>query len=153
MKILFSILVLFFAVDLSAKEISGLTDLDGKPVNLASTPTSKPNELIVFWATWCDECRAKLREDLPKLAERSDLAVITVNMDKEPDRAKAYVEKEKILLPVYRDPEKQLKKELGIFSVPYWALLKKTDHGYEVAASEAAFDFSHVMKAMESKPQ
>ena len=127
-------------------ELKGLTQMDGTP---AKIDTAKAKLLVVFWATWCDECRAKLRTGLPEINSRKDVGVITVNTDKDEGRAKEFIAKENVALPVLRDPNKELRKELKVFSVPHWAVFKKNKDGnYELVKSEPAFDFDHVTQAL-----
>jgi thiol-disulfide isomerase/thioredoxin len=129
----------------AATPFDRLTDLDGKPARLDD---SKASRLVVFWGTWCDECRAKLGKELLELNQRPDVSVVTVNADRDDERVKAFVAKEGIRLPVLRDPSKELRRELKVFSVPHWALYRKHGAGYELAATEAAFDYDHVLKAI-----
>ena len=154
---LFFALILFmlfvaegFCIPAPTLEISELTDLSSKPMALSSP---KEKQLVVFWATWCDDCRSKLRKELVAFNERKDVAVTTINLDKDPERAKEFISKEGITLPVLRDPEKKFKKALSIFSVPHWALLKRVkENQFEIVASESAFDLEHVKKALGEAP-
>jgi thiol-disulfide isomerase/thioredoxin len=124
-----------------------LTDLKGQPIELSQ---AKDKVLMVFWATWCDECRAKLSHELPELNSRKDVSVITVNTDKDEDRVREFVAKEKVQVPVYRDNSKNLRKELKIFSVPYWAIYKKNPvtGGRDLIVSDPAFDYERILKLL-----
>jgi thiol-disulfide isomerase/thioredoxin len=133
------------ALAFAGTPFDGLTGLDGKPAVLDDT---KDQRLVVFWGTWCEDCRVKLGKELLELDRRKDLSVITVNTDRDNDRVREFVSKEKITLPVLRDPSKELRRELGVYSVPHWALYRKKAGRYERVASEAAFDTEQVLKAL-----
>ena len=116
----------------------------------------KDHKLIVFWATWCTDCRKKLTTSLPKLAENADYDVITVNIDSSEKRVRAYLEKEKITLPVYRDQDNQLQQQLKVHSVPFWAYFKKQVKGWELIHSETGFKedkIKSIAKADANKPK
>ncbi len=95
--------------------------LDGATMAL---PTGPEQQLVVFWATWCKECKEKLTTTLPAIDQRPDVAVVTVNVDPEAKRAQHFVTANAVKLPVYREPAKAMQKELKIFGVPHWALLR-----------------------------
>src|ERR1700751_1890442 len=99
-----ALFLLLFTTSVAHADDFQLVDLNGKPVHLSQVSQNKDKRLIIFWATWCDECRSKLSHELPELSSRKDVSVITVNTDKDEARAREFVEKEKISLPVYRDP-------------------------------------------------
>lgn len=126
-----------------------LVDLDGKPVAL-DVSSSKDKELVVFWASWCDECRDHLAKELPELNARPDVSVVTVNTDRDNDRVREFVRKEGIHLPVLRDPGKELRSSLHVFSVPHWAVYRRDPgtHQLTLTKSEAAFDMGHVLEAL-----
>jgi peroxiredoxin len=92
------------ALDAGAKmpEI-GLTDLAGKPVNLAALAGKVV--LSDFWATWCAPCR----EELPLLEKfhqkygSKGLAIVGVSVDKEPGGIKGFLDKLKVTFPVVHD--------------------------------------------------
>jgi thiol-disulfide isomerase/thioredoxin len=134
-----------FAAHADVSAFSSLTDLSGTP---ASITQEKDKRLVVFWATWCEECRSKLSHELPELNARKDVSVVTINTDKDEERAKDFVKKENIALPVLRDPTKNFRKELKVFSVPHWALYKKVGGEFRLVASQPAFDYAEVMKLL-----
>lgn len=128
----------------------GLTGLDGKPAQLE---TDKNTELVVFWATWCPECKTKISEDLPKLKSSKDVGVVLINTEKEVDRVKQYLEKQNVSFPVLFDPERKLRKELKVFAVPAWAVYKRENKKkpWQLVDSGAAFDTEKVNKALGQK--
>ena len=79
--------------------------------------------LVYFWASWCGDCRSKLKGDLKKLHE-SGVQIFTINKDSSQKKASRFISKHKIELPVYLDKEKVISKALKAFSVPHWAVVK-----------------------------
>jgi peroxiredoxin len=104
------------ALDAGAKmpEI-GLTDLAGKPVNLAALAGKVV--LVDFWATWCAPCREELPllEKLHAKYAAKGLAIVGVSVDKEPDGIKGFLEKLKITFPIVHDAGHQVS---GKYSPP-----------------------------------
>jgi len=152
MKTIFRII--YFALFLSpiasmGLPLNGLTDLEGQAAKISH---SKNTELVVFWATWCPRCKEKLTGLLPKLNEEKDLAVITINTDKEASRVKHYLEKERVTLPVFWDSSRELRKELKAFSVPHWAVYKRAgvDKPWNLVDSAPAFEWDRVEKALKT---
>ncbi len=84
-----------------------------------AAPELKEKVLLYFWASWCPDCREKLGGPLQALAKEFPKAtVLTVNADRDAEKGLAYAEEKKIGLPVYRDEDKTLTKELKLFGVP-----------------------------------
>jgi thiol-disulfide isomerase/thioredoxin len=137
---------LLLSTALALADLSSLRTLEGKPVAIST----KSQQLIVFWATWCQDCRSKLRGELAELDARPDVSVLTVNTDREEERVKEFVLKEKIALPVLRDSDKSLRKALGVFSVPHWAVYRRDPNTRALALvkSQAAFDSKQVREAL-----
>ena len=145
-KILF-VASLFLCQVAYAIPVAQLTDLDGKP---AQWSCSKNKVLVVFWGTWCAECKEKLKTALPELDRSPDVAVITINADRDTGRAKNYVESEKIAVPVFADPSKEFRRELKVFSVPHWAVYnrKSVADAWQLVQAAPAFDWDQVKQAL-----
>jgi len=142
-RLLFALLVLS---KLSlALPIEGLKDLNGNP---ASLDHQKEKELVIFWATWCPDCKNKLSGKLPEINGSADVAVITINTDSSQSRAKHFVEKMNLKLPVFRDDSKDLRKTLKVFSVPHWAVYKKENAKWRLVDSAPAFEMDRIEKAL-----
>ena len=108
---------------------------------------SKKNLLVVLWATWCPDCRSKLKNDLPELANREDLEVVALNTESDSERVRDFVKTEHLPFAVYQDPSRKYRKALQAFSVPHWALYKKSPTGeYRLAATKPAFDRNEIEK-------
>ena len=113
----------FFTIHGGAVPLDGLTNLDGSAAKLDH---GKDLELVVLWATWCPECKEKLKNKLGEVNQRPDVAVVAVNAETDISRVKHFVEKEKITVPVLLDLDGTLRKSLKAFSVPHWAVYQRT---------------------------
>ena len=95
-------------------------------------------KLLYFWATWCVVCKPGLQHKLPDLQKKyPDLSVIAVNIEEDTRRAKHYVKKWKIKVPISYSLNLEYKKS----SAPYWKLYKKDkllgeDKGFVVSDVE-----------------
>ncbi|MBF0361066.1 MAG: selenocysteine-specific translation elongation factor [Oligoflexia bacterium] len=106
----------------------------------------KDKELIYFWATWCVSCKDKLQSTLIEMNQRKDLAVITVNIDEDIDRAKHYIKKNKIALPVLHDKSGEYIKDLKVVAAPHWAIYKqgKNNKKWTLLIHEEGFDLDKI---------
>jgi thiol-disulfide isomerase/thioredoxin len=141
-------LILLVASSISwALPLEGLKDLDGNP---AKFEHEKKYELVLFWATWCPECKVKLKEVLPKLSEHAEVAAVTINTEKDVDRVKHFLSKENIKMPVFMDPDRKLRAPLKVFSVPHWAVYSRNTQSkrWDLVDSAPAFEKERIQKAL-----
>ncbi len=141
-------LALAFAISAHASPSTvSLEDLKG---NKTTFQTEKNKLLVVFWATWCPDCKEKLKSELPELARRPDVAVLAINTEKDTDRVKAFVEREKVGVPVLFDPTKELRKELKVVAVPHWAVYLRPTAKNEWVLKDGgpAYDDARVKEAL-----
>ncbi len=90
--------------------------------------------VLNFWATWCEACKVELKEmnaDFTKLHARSDAVVGYVSLDKEPEKAKAYLEevfgKEgPVTKRIAHDSTFAAADKLGVDSFPMTLVIDKT---------------------------
>ncbi len=145
MKILSVLLFLFttqvFAASISMKTLSELKTLDGKSYESNSGQDLK---LLYFWATWCPDCKEKMRGQLKEVAANGQFNFLFINTEKDLDLIKNFVQKEQVKFDVYTDFDKTIRKSLKVFSVPQWVLLKKSGDHFEVLGNEAGFDYEKV---------
>lgn len=83
-----------------------LDDLAGKPVDLKALRGRVV--LVNFWATWCEPCRDEMPA-LTRLRERMKdrpFDVLAVNYGESNPKIAAFLEREKLSLPVLLDPDK-----------------------------------------------
>jgi thiol-disulfide isomerase/thioredoxin len=150
MKVFLILAVLSLAAQAWALPVHNYEDVFGKPVKLEE---KKNKQLVVFWATWCSECKGKLTTILPELNSKPDVDVITVNSDEDRERAEDYVQKNKLKIPVIRDPAQDLLKELKVVALPFWAVYTRASDkaSWSLKDSAVAFDLERVKKALEIK--
>lgn len=96
----------FTLVDLHGKQWS-LKALEGKVV------------LLNFWATWCPPCRKEMPdlEALSKQFADQGLVILSIT-DDNPEKVKAYIEKQNITYPVLLDAGSKLNKQFRIYGIP-----------------------------------
>lgn len=143
-RTLITILVLF-SMQIWAQDFSGLKNLDGTP---AKIETQHKKMLVYFWATWCPDCREHVKNSLPKYQSENKYELVTVVMDKDLDRAKQYIEKEKVSLKTFRDPDRKLSGPLKVFSVPVWAVFEKDQDKWKIVKSEPGTDDEKMLQAL-----
>jgi thiol-disulfide isomerase/thioredoxin len=114
-----------------------LVDLKGQPV---SSPEKK--HLVLFWASWCKDCKVHLKNEIPELAKK--YSVIAINIDGTAARAKASMNDAGITFPSYRDESKKMQKELKAFVTPFWAVYD----GNKLVDSYAGFDLPRIERAL-----
>lgn len=150
---MYKIFVLLNLVFMSATyAIDNLNDYKYLSGDLDSIKDNK-KELVVFWATWCPECKEKLTNVMPKIFKENKIAILTVNTEKEIDRVKAFLEKNKILMPTINDDNKNLRKSLKIFSVPAWAVYERQNvqDPWNLVGTGSGFSEEDINKALGEK--
>ncbi len=133
------LLLLLFISTYCFGYVDTLTTIDGKEFK-----TDRNKVFILFWATWCGECKDKMKHDLPELSKKIDGDVVTINIDANIKRAKHYIRKRKPGVIVLRDESKKLINALGVGAVPHWALLERKDGEWSVIDHAVSFDRSKI---------
>ncbi len=82
--------------------------------------------LLNFWASWCEPCRAEMPA-LQALAarEKSQLAVLAINLKESPEAIARFVHNTGLTLPVLRDPQGDVARAWGIKIYPSTVLLDR----------------------------
>ncbi|MFA8386093.1 MAG: TlpA family protein disulfide reductase [Pelagibaca sp.] len=100
--------------------------------------------LLNFWATWCAPCR----KEMPMLSELQtefggeDFDVVTIATGRNPPPAiKAFFDEIGVNnLPLYRDPQSGLAREMGVLGLPITVILNP--EGQEVARMRGDADWA-----------
>ena len=126
------------------------TDLAGKPVDLKDLKGRVV--LVNFWATWCDPCR----EEMPSIERlRSKMAgrpfeVITVNYGEAPERIRDFLQRHKITLPVWLDPDKRAAADWSAGGLPMTFLVDAEGRLRYSAFGECDWSVGEPLRVVES---
>lgn len=131
----------FAAVEVESSVLAKLQSSSG--TNYAVEP-AKDYVLLYFWATWCPDCKEKLKGPLKEALDLKNTSFVAVNTEKDKDMVAHFLQRESINLPVFLDLEKEVRKSLKVFSVPQWVLLKKNKDKFELVATEVEFDLNKI---------
>jgi len=103
-----------------------LPDLDGLPVTLGSFLGKKP-VLLVFWATWCPECKAAIPEinalTTGPLAEK--LQIFGIDFRESREKVAQAVKSRGIRYPVLLDERGQAARAYGVVGIPTYILIDR----------------------------
>jgi len=101
-----------------------LADLDGQPVTL-SRFLGKTPVLLVFWATWCPECKEAIPEinalTTGPLAEK--LQIFGIDYRESREKVAQAVKSRGIRYPVLLDERGQAARTFGVVGVPTYILI------------------------------
>ena len=145
-------------------EIAALRDGDMKKLNLHSEPRAVSDKsfehedgrevtladfrgklvLLNFWATWCGPCR----EEMPMLAQLQEelggdqFEVLTLASGHNPPPAmKKFFEKIEVdNLPLHRDPQQAVARDMAVFGLPNTVILNAD--GQEIGRLQGEADWS-----------
>jgi peroxiredoxin len=103
-----------------------LQGLDGRPVTLGPLLGKKP-VLLVFWATWCPECKAAIPEinamATGPLAEK--LQIFGLDFRESGEKVARAVKSRGILYPVLLDERGQAARAYGVVGIPTYILIDR----------------------------
>jgi thiol-disulfide isomerase/thioredoxin len=129
--ILFLILAFVAVGILAGEEHKGLIlrDMDGNRTYVDSLLVTGP-VILNFWATWCRPCRIEMPhlEKIAKELSTKDVHFAAISLDnrRNKSRVEQYIEKNKMALPVYRDPEGTLARRFKVMAIPTTILLDQS---------------------------
>ena len=104
-----------------------VTTLDGKPFNIQNIENEGPI-IINFWATWCKPCKKELNniaEVYEDWQEETGVKLIAISIDDTRSMSKVapYVNSSDWDYEVYLDPNGDLKRAMGVSTVPHTFVL------------------------------
>lgn len=110
-------------------EGGSLPNLAGSP--LAEQDLAKGTTIVVVWASWSPRSR-DLGTRIAAIAETwGDRArVISVNFQEEPAKARAFVDQQKLKVPVYMDRDAVFAKRYAVTSLPFLLVLEDGKTGF-----------------------
>lgn len=131
-----------------------LTDINGQHVSLNSNDFKDIEKtFVMFWGSWCKDCKGKLITTLPGLEKKGKIKVLTVNMDANNQRALKYMSQNKLQVPVYKESsDKSLSSLFKVFAVPHWAVLSRKDttsDEWVVVDHAPAFESERIAKSLD----
>ena len=105
-----------------------LKDLSGKMVDLSQFKNDGKPIIISFWATWCKPCKKELNtiaEVYEDWQDETGVKLVAISIDNSRSMAKVapYVNASDWDYEVYIDPNGDLKRAMGISTVPHTFLL------------------------------
>jgi thiol-disulfide isomerase/thioredoxin len=73
-----------------------------------------------FWASWCGPCQQAMPalEGLRKEFPADQFQILAVNVDQDPEKAKAFLERHKVGYPSVSDPAGHLPETFGLKTMP-----------------------------------
>ena len=111
--------------DLPNKEVK---KLDGTSFNIKALENNGKPIVISFWATWCKPCKKELNNIAEVYEDWQDetgvkLVAISIDDSRSMNRVLPYVNSSGWEYEVYLDPNSELKRAMGVSTVPHTFLL------------------------------
>ena len=102
--------------------------INGKSININSIENSEMPIVINFWATWCKPCKKELNniaEVYDEWQDETGVKIIAISIDDTRSMSKVapYVNSVGWEYEVYLDPNGDLKRAMGVSTVPHTFLL------------------------------
>jgi len=102
---------------------SEVLDRSGSKVPFRSFLGQKPL-LVVFWASWCIECRAEV-PTLNRLALDPEIRVLAINLGESEKKVQTFISSFHVGYPVVRDPGWQTSAAYRVLGIPVCLLLDR----------------------------
>ena len=105
-----------------------LKTINGKSININSIENNEMPIVINFWATWCKPCKKELNniaEVYDEWQDETGVKIIAISIDDTRSMSKVapYVNSVGWEYEVYLDPNGDLKRSMGVSTVPHTFLL------------------------------
>ena len=128
------IALLFFVITISTYSQNKLLPsvdvktIDGKSININSIDNNEMPIVINFWATWCKPCKKELNniaEVYDEWQDETGVKIIAISIDDTRSMSKVvpYINSVGWEYDVYLDPNGDLKRAMGVSTVPHTFLL------------------------------
>jgi peroxiredoxin len=97
-----------------------LPDASGQLVKFSDVSRQNKVVLINFWASWCTPCRMEMPEfeQLYAAKKGEGFALLAINVDKEREKADAYLKSKPVSFPVLIDKDGAVAKQFGLEALP-----------------------------------
>ena len=132
-KTLFSFLAIVLFTSISFAQTRTLPNqevktLDGSSFNITNLENNGKPIVISFWATWCKPCKKELNNIAEVYEDWQDetgvkLVAISIDDTRSMMRVAPYVNASEWEYEVYLDPNGDLKRAMGVSTVPHTFLL------------------------------
>ena len=104
--------------------------INGKSININSIENNEMPIVINFWATWCKPCKKELNniaEVYDEWQDETGVKIIAISIDDTRSMSKVapYVNSVGWEYEVYLDPNSDLKRAMGVSTVPHTFLLNR----------------------------
>jgi len=132
----------------SAREWTDFTleDADGKPISLGPLIGKRP-VLLIFWATWCPNCK----EEVPVVnrmhkepAKHRNIQILALDYKESRKKVNAFIEANMVAFPVLLDRNGSVAKAYKVVGVPTYILIDRDGRiafrGYEVPEVNKVLD-------------
>ena len=134
-KVLFILLVFILNTEISFGQTRKLPNinvktLNGKKFNISKLQNGQNPIVISFWATWCKPCKKELNniaEIYEEWQDETGVKIVAISIDDSRSKSKVapYVNSSDWEYEVYLDLNGDLKRAMGVSTVPHTFLLNK----------------------------
>ncbi len=134
-KVLFILLVFILNTEISFGQTRKLPNinvktLNGKKFNISKLQNGQNPIVISFWATWCKPCKKELNniaEIYEEWQDETGVKIVAISIDDSRSKSKVapYVNSSDWEYEVYLDQNGDLKRAMGVSTVPHTFLLNK----------------------------
>ena len=134
-KVLFILLVFIINTEISFGQTRKLPNinvktLNGKKFNISKLQNGQNPIVISFWATWCKPCKKELNniaEIYEEWQDETGVKIVAISIDDSRSKSKVapYVNSSDWEYEVYLDQNGDLKRAMGVSTVPHTFLLNK----------------------------